>query len=104
MNKKWFLYQQFGVKEYNIFDPEYDYLPEPLIAYCLKRGELKQVSVKNNRIFSEEIGLEIVDTGEGLRLFNPETNQFMRTLSESEDEVARLRKELQLLKTQKNNS
>ncbi len=109
LNKKWFLYQQFGVKEYYIFDPEYDYLPEPLIAYRAKRGELKQVPVKNNRIYSEEIGLEIVDTGEGLRLFNRETNQFMRTLSEehqarlqAEDEVARLRGELERMqKTQK---
>ena len=43
LNKKWLLYQQFGVKEYYVFDPEYDYLPEPLIAYRLKKGELKQV-------------------------------------------------------------
>ena len=98
LNKKWFLYQQLGAKEYYIFDPEYDYLPEPLIAYRLKRGELKQDAIKNNRIYSEEIGLEIVDTGKGLRLFNRETNQFMRTLSESENEVARLRAELERLR------
>ncbi len=101
LNKKWFLYQQFGVKEYYIFDPEYDYLPEPLIAYRLKRGELAKVNVKNGRIFGEEIGLEIVDTGEGLRLFDIETKQFRRTLSESEDEVAQLREELNKLKSQK---
>ena len=99
LNRKWFLFQQFGVKEYYIFDPEYDYLPEPLIAYRLKRGELKQVPIRNSRIFSEEIGLEIVDTGKGLRLYNPETKQFMRTLSESENEIARLREELQKLKS-----
>ena len=105
LNKKWLLYQQFGVKEYYIFDPEYDYLPEPLVAYRIKRGELKQVPIKNRRIFSEELGLEIVDTGEGLRLFNPATNEFMRTLSEeqmarrqAEDEVARLREELERLR------
>ncbi len=110
LNKKWFLYQQFGVKEYHIFDPEYDYLPEPLIAYRVKRGELKQVPVKNNRIYSEELKLEIVDTGEGLRFFNPETKEFLRTLSEeqkarlqAEDEVARLREELQRLKNSKVN-
>lgn len=108
LNKKWLLFQQFGVKEYYIFDPEYDYLPEPLVAYRLKRGELKQVLIKNNRIYSEEIGLEIVDTGEGLRLFDRKTNSFMRTLSEeyearreAEDEVARLRAELNRLKSQK---
>lgn len=103
LNKKWFLYQQFGVKEYYIFDPEYDYLPEPLIAYRIRRGELKQVPVKNNRIYSEELKLEIVDTGEGLRFFNPETKEFLRTLSEAEDEVARLREELQRIKNSKVN-
>ncbi len=101
LNKKWLLFQQFGVKEYYIFDPEYDYLPEPLIAYRLKRGELVKVNVKNSRIFSEEIGLEIVDTGEGLRLFDPATKQFMRTLAESENEITRLREELAQLKSRK---
>ncbi len=111
LNKKWFLYQQLGVKEYYIFDPEYDYLPEPLVAYRVKRGELKQVPVKNKRIYSEELQLEIVDTGEGLRFFNPEIKEFLRTLSEeqqarlqAEDEVARLREELQQLKNAGNNS
>ena len=89
------------MKEYYVFDPEYDYLPEPLVAYRLKRGELVKVNVENGRIFSEEIGLEIVDTGDGLRLFDVETKQFMRTLSESENEVARLREELDKLKSQK---
>lgn len=101
LNKKWVLYQQFGVKEYYIFDPEYDYLPEPLVAYRLKRGELNKVNVKNNRIFSEEIGLEIVDTGAGLKLFNQATKEFMRTLAESEIEIAKLRAELDKLKSQK---
>jgi hypothetical protein len=102
------LYQQFGVKEYYIFDPEYDYLPEPLVAYRVKRGELKQIAVKNHRIFSEELGLEIVDTGEGLRLFNPTTKEFLGTLGEeyrgrlaAEAEVERLRQELARLKNDK---
>ena len=104
LNKKWLLYQQFGVKEYYIFDPEYDYLPEPLIAYRVKRGELKQVAVKNKRIFSEELGLDVVDTGEGLRFFNPESKEFLRTLTEAENELSRLRQELQRLKNPQNNS
>lgn len=108
LNKKWLLYQQFGVKEYYIFDPEYDYLPEPLIAYRLKKGELKQVTVKRNRIFSEELGLELVDTGEGLRLFDPQTKDFILNLSEehqkrltAENEIIRLREEIERLKKQK---
>lgn len=106
LNKKWFLYQQLGVKEYYIFDPEYDYLPEPLVAYRFKRGELKQVSIKNRRIFSPELNLEVVDTGEGLRLFNPETKEFLRTLGEehearlaAEAEIKRLREEIKRLQS-----
>lgn len=104
LNKKWLLYQQFGVKEYYIFDPEYDYLPEPLIAYRLKKGELRQVPVKNQKIFSEELGLEIVDTGAGLRLFNRQTKEFLHTLIEehqirltAEAENERLREEIKRL-------
>jgi Uma2 family endonuclease len=105
LNKKWMLYQQFGVKEYYIFDPEYDYLPEPLVAYRLKKGELKQVAVKNHKVFSEELGLEIVDTGEGVRLFNPQTKEFLYNLDEehqirlnAEAEINRLREEIKQLK------
>ena len=101
LNKKWYLYQQFGVKEYYVSDPEYDYLPEPLIAYRRSKGELKQVPVKKGRIFSEELGLEIVDTGEGLRLFNPKTKEFLKTLQEANAEIARLRKEIERLKKKK---
>jgi Uma2 family endonuclease len=98
LNKKWLLYQKFGVKEYYIFDPEYDYLPEPLVAYRLKKGELKQVKVKNGRIFSEELELEIVDTGKGLRLYDPQTREFLMTLEEADEEIRRLREEIAKLK------
>ena len=98
LNKKWFLFQKFGVKEYYIFDPEYDYLPEPLIAYRLKKNELKQIKVKNGRIFSEELNLEIVDTGKGLRLYDPKNKEFLKTLEEADEEIRRLREEIAKLK------
>ena len=112
LNQKWLLYQQNGVKEYYIFDPEYDYLPESLVAYRLINGELRLVPVENGRIFSDELGLEVVDTGEGLRFFNPATQESLGTLSEerharleernarmaAEAELARVREELKRLK------
>jgi Uma2 family endonuclease len=85
LQKKWRLYARLGVREYYIFDPEYDYLDPALVAYRLsKRGELAKVKVKHRRVFSEALGLELVDTGETLRLYNPAIHQFLPTRAEVE--------------------
>jgi Uma2 family endonuclease len=52
LQKKWRLYEQLGVKEYYIFDPEYDYLPSPLLAYKLREGQFDQIEVENDRAAS----------------------------------------------------
>jgi hypothetical protein len=105
---KFQLYARLGVKEYFLFDPEYDYLPEPLIAFRLKDGEYKKLKVKKNRVHSEVMGLDLVDTGETLRLYDPTTDRYLPTLAEetwareqaeaarrkAETEVAQLRAEL----------
>jgi Uma2 family endonuclease len=109
LQKKFFLYQQFGVKEYYIFDPEYDYLTdEPLVAFHLKNGEFKPVKVKKGRVFSPALQLEIVDNGERLRLFNPETKSYLLTneelsvkLSDADNEIEKLKVELAKLKAKK---
>lgn len=112
LQKKYFLYESFGVREYYVFDPEYDYLKdEPLVAYHLKDGEFKEVKVRRGRVFSPALGLEIVDTGETLRLFNPETKSFLPTMEELaneagkveslKSEVEKLKAELAKLKRQK---
>lgn len=108
LQKKYLLYQELGVKEYYVFDPEYDYLKdEPLIAYHLKNGVFEEVKIKRGRVFSPALNLEIVDTGETLRLFNPETKillptmeELARTAEELESENAKLRAELAKLKRQ----
>lgn len=90
LQKKHLLYQSFGVKEYYVFDPEYDYLrDEPLIAYHLKKGLFEKVKVKGGRIFSPALKLEITDTGETLRLFNPDTENFLPTIEELAGEAAK---------------
>ncbi|MEW6206726.1 MAG: Uma2 family endonuclease [Acidobacteriota bacterium] len=112
VQRKWQLYERLGVSEYFIFDPEYSYQEQPLLAYRLQEGQLLQLEVIGGRISSEELGLELVDTGETLRLFNPATNQFLMTQDEmtdalqaeaearrqAEDEVARLRDEIERLR------
>jgi len=73
------LYGRLGVEEYFIIDPEYKYLPAPMFAYRLEFGELVRQSIGNNRVFSELLGLELVDTGLDFRFFNPETQEFLPT-------------------------
>jgi Uma2 family endonuclease len=99
------LYEQLGVQEYFIFDPEYDYLPEPLVGWELKKGQFHPLKVRKGKVRSNVLGLDLVDTGETLRLLNPQTGEFLRTpeeaemrLKQAEAEITRLQKELSTLK------
>jgi Uma2 family endonuclease len=91
LQKKWLLYARLGVPEYYIFDPEYDYLKDGLKAYRLVEGEYVEAAVKGGQIYSEALGLGLVDTGETLRLRDPQTGQFLPRRSELEE--ARLQAE-----------
>lgn len=83
LQTKWRLYEELGVQEYFIFDPEYDYLDEALVGYRLENGKYVELEIKDRRVKSETLGLELVDTGETLRLFDVATNQFLANTSES---------------------
>ena len=90
LSKKYSLYQLLGVKEYYIFDPEYKALDESLLAYFLIEGEFVKAEIENKRIFSPTLHLEIVDTGEDLRIFNPKTDSFLMTMEEMAAKLAEL--------------
>jgi len=83
VEEKWQLYEHLGIREYFIFDPDYDYLTTPLIGYRLD-AELcyAPLEIENNRLHSETLGLDLVDTGNGLRFFDSRTNQFLLTPEE----------------------
>ena len=109
--KKYLLYEGFGVKEYYIFDPEYRYLSkEPLFAFHSKNKLFKKMKVETGKIFSPSLNLDIVNTSETLRLFNPETKEFLPTMKELirqatkvetlESEIERLKAELAKRKRQ----
>ena len=90
-----------------IFDVEYKCLKQPLLAYNLIDGEFAEAEVKNGRVFSKALGLELVDTGETLRLFNPETNEFLLTIQElaakeriAQNKIAQLENEIAELRKQ----
>jgi Uma2 family endonuclease len=112
LHKKFQLYARLGVGEYYVFDPEYDYLYQPLLAFRLEDGLYEAVEVVDGRVHSDALGLDLVDTGETLRLFDPRTGRFLPTREEieaareqaeaareqAEAELARLREELARLR------
>lgn len=121
LQRKWQLYAHLGVAEYYIFDPEYDYLKEGLLAYRLSGSEYAEVDARDGALRSEVLGLDVVDTGETLRLRDPQTGRFLPTRQEmleaqqqaeararaeaearqqAEAELARLREELARLRSQ----
>ena len=86
IGKKYKDYEHFGAEEYYILDPEFDFLPAPMLAFHRQGERLLSVSVNDDRIFSPRLGLEIVRTENNFRLFNPNTNEFLLTLEESEEQ------------------
>lgn len=85
LHRKFQLYARLGVKEYFIFDPEYDYLPEPLLAFRLEDDLYEKVEVRDGRVLSQALGLEVVNTGQTLRLFDPASGQFLPTRQEESE-------------------
>lgn len=105
------LYAWLDVKEYFIFDPEYQLKP-PLRAFRLRGREYVEEAVTGGRVRSDELKLDLVNTGKSLRLFDSRTGQFLPTPDENADarreaeeradsaeaELERLRAELARLK------
>jgi Uma2 family endonuclease len=96
LGKKKDLYAWLGVREYFVFDPEYKLQP-PLRAFRLRGQELIEEIVSQNRVISHELDLELVNDGSTLRLWNPRTQEFLRTPAEEamarQEEAARAKTE-----------
>ncbi len=91
--------------EYFLFDPTGDYLRPRLQGHRLVNGRYVRLELIDYRLHSEQLGLDLVQEGETLRLFDPVRNQFLLTPLEqvrrtefAEEEVARLRAELDALR------
>lgn len=104
ISEKHEFYENFGVEEYYLIDTE-DYLPLPLIAFRREGERLKRLLLKEDRVFSPLLGLEIIHNGTEARLFDPNKNQFLPTLveatvraEEAQAEIERLKAELARLK------
>jgi Uma2 family endonuclease len=102
------LYESLGVKEYFIYNPEYPKTLPSLIAYRLNGSEYEKLRIEDGRISSVVLNLELVDTGNTLRLYNRQTDSFLLNYAElvtaetrartAEAEVEKLRAQLAELK------
>lgn len=96
------LYESLGVNEYFIFNPEYPKTLPSLLAYRLESAEYKSLKIENGRVFSQSLNLELVDTGNWLRMFDRDKGKFVPTadelIEEGKAEIERLRAELEKLK------
>ena len=101
VGKKYKDYEKFGVEEYYILDPEFAFLPAPMLAFHRQGERLLSVPVNDDKTFSPRLGLEIVRTENNFRLFNARTNEFLLTLEEAEAEIETLKAEIERLKAEK---
>lgn len=100
------LYEQtLQTPEYFLFDPTGDYLRPRLQGYRLVDGRYDRLELVNGRLHSEQLGLDLVQDDETLRLFDPAKSEFLPDFLEqayrmetAEAELARLRAEIEILK------
>jgi Uma2 family endonuclease len=80
------LYEELGVKEYYLFDPLGDYLPEPFIGYHLVKDRFVEVKPRRSdgHLPSRALGLDLVVVEEQLRLYDAKTGQLLPTYGELE--------------------
>ena len=65
--------------EYFLFDPTGDYLKPRLQGHRLVGGHYIRLELIDDRLHSEQLGLDLVQQGETLRLFNPVRQEFLPT-------------------------
>jgi hypothetical protein len=103
------------VPEYFQFDPTGDYLNPRLQGRRLQDGRYLAIALQGNRMYSEQLGLDLVIEGEQLRFYDPARGKWLLSLEEearradaeaeraeaAEAELARLRAELEALRREK---
>jgi Uma2 family endonuclease len=90
LGEKYLLYSKLGVEEYYLLDPDRSVLPKKMNAYHRQDGVLESIKVTQSKVFSPRLGLEVVDTGENFRLFDPNLSQFLPSVDELAARVAEL--------------
>jgi hypothetical protein len=82
------LYERLGVTELYVTDPmqpRKKCLKEPLIAYRLEQGRYVKQTVRQGRIYSPVLGLELVHDGTTLHFYDPVKQRFLRDATAAEE-------------------
>jgi len=79
------LYEELGVREYFLFDPENDYLRPPLQGFKLVSG--RYVPLSGETLHSELLGVELRVVEGELRLFNAATGELLLDEAESAEKI-----------------
>ncbi len=79
---KYHRYEQLGVREYVLFDPEAMHLSSPLKAYRLHDGAYRRIRSSNGEVESE-LGFRMRAEGKILRLIDSKTGNLILTRSEA---------------------
>jgi Uma2 family endonuclease len=83
LEEKYEEYERLGVEEYYILDAERRHLPRAIVAYQRVGEELIEVGVEKGIVYSPRMELEIVDTGEEVRLIDPKSKRMLLTPAEA---------------------
>lgn len=84
------LYARLGVKEYFVFDPEGDFLPEQLVGFRLEEDMYVPIPpAPDGTLPSAELGLSFRADGHHLRALDPATGQPLPTIEEAVDRAER---------------
>lgn len=105
---RWFkrgLYEELGVQEYFQFDPLSEYLEPPLQGYRLVNNLYRAVEPEKTQegylqLKSRLLNLYLRHENDDLRFYEVESGVKLLTQEEAEDELTRLRAEIEQLKHQ----
>lgn len=82
------------VPEYFLFDPKGEYLEPSLQGYRLVKRKYVTIEAIESRLPSEALGLHFERDGQSLRLWNPETRNWLPTQAERVEQLRRENEEL----------
>src|SRR5206468_3896362 len=79
IGRKFKVYERLGVAEYYLFDPRREWIHTRLRGFKLAAGRYVQMELQDDRLYSEQLALFLVEVEDDLRFLNPLTGEFLPT-------------------------